>query len=75
MLPLTLTLTLALTLTLTLTQNFVELFARGPDRALWHKRQAIADESSSVGWSAWRRLGGVLAGAPAASVGADGLVS
>lgn len=56
-------------------QNFLELFTRGPDRALWHKRQALASDESSVGWSAWRRLGGVLAGAPAASVGSDGLIS
>lgn len=29
---------------------------------------------TTVGWSAWRRLGGVLAGAPSLGLGADGLV-
>ena len=28
-----------------------------------------------MGWSAWRRLGGMLAGAPAAAVASDGLIT
>jgi len=52
--------------------NLVELFVRGPDRALWHKRQAMANKTT-VGWSAWRRLGGVLAGAPSLGIASDRL--
>ncbi len=38
----------------------LDVFARGADRALWHRYH------DRRGWSAWHSLGGVLASAPAA---------
>jgi hypothetical protein len=38
----------------------VDIFVRGGDAALWHRRYANGL------WEGWQRLGGVLAGAPAA---------
>jgi len=45
--------------------GMVDVFVRGGDAALWHRRYANGQ------WEGWQRLGGVLAGAPAAvAVGA-----
>ena len=44
-------------------QHFIEVYVRGPDRALWQKRQ-VAASSTGTGWTPWRKLGGTLAGSP-----------
>ena len=46
-------------------QALLHVFVRGPDRALWHKRQLGSHRSRQVIWDDWQCLGGVLASAPA----------
>ena len=41
-----------------------EVFARGPDRGLWHKRQAYRAGSAEPGWGKWAPLSGTLSSAP-----------
>jgi len=45
-------------------EGLIHVFARGPDRALWHKGQIGEQQPRSVRWDDWRSLGGVLASAP-----------
>lgn len=45
-------------------EGLLHVFARGPDRALWHKGQVAEQEPRSVTWSDWTSLGGVLASGP-----------
>ena len=42
------------------------MFARGPDRGLWHKRQAFRAGSAAPAWGTWQPLGGTLSSAPEA---------
>ena len=44
-------------------EGLLHVFVRGPDRALWQKRQ-VAASSTGTGWTPWRKLGGTLAGSP-----------
>merc|ERR1712076_297071 len=46
------------------TEGLIHVFARGPDRGLWHKAQEGECEPRSVKWSDWTSLGGVLASGP-----------
>jgi len=46
------------------TEGLIHVFARGPDRGLWHKTQQGQCEPRSVKWSDWGSLGGVLASGP-----------
>ena len=41
-----------------------EVFARGPDRALWHKRQSFHAGRADPSWSKWTSLSGTLSSAP-----------
>lgn len=41
-----------------------EIFARGPDRGLWHKRQAYEVGSAEPSWGDWASLSGTLSSAP-----------
>ena len=43
-----------------------EVFARGPDRGLWHKRQAFRAGSAEPSWGKWLPLSGTLSSAPEA---------
>ena len=45
-------------------EGLLHVFVRGPDRALWHKRQLASYRSRQVVWDDWQCLGGVLASAP-----------
>jgi len=45
-------------------ESLLHVFVRGPDRALWHKRQLGSHQPRSVVWDEWKSLGGVLASAP-----------
>jgi len=45
-------------------ESLLHVFVRGPDRALWHKRQLGTHQPRSVVWEEWKTLGGVLASAP-----------
>lgn len=45
-------------------EGLIHVFARGPDRGLWHKAQEGGVEPRSVRWSDWSSLGGVLASGP-----------
>jgi len=49
--------------------NSLEIFAQGADRALWHKRW-----NSTIGWSAWESLGGVLTSSPGATSLGNGVM-
>jgi hypothetical protein len=49
----------------------LEIFARGPDDALWHKYQT----STKGLWSQWQSLGGSITARPAAILGADGRIN
>jgi len=40
-----------------------EVFARGPDRGLWHKRQSFRAGSADPSWSKWTSLSGTLSSA------------
>jgi len=46
------------------TEGLIHVFARGPDRALWHKGQIGENQPRSVRWSDWKSLGGVLSSGP-----------
>lgn len=41
-----------------------EVFARGPDRGLWHKRQSFRAGSADPSWGKWTSLSGTLSSAP-----------
>ena len=41
-----------------------EVFARGPDRGLWHKRQSFRAGSAEPSWGKWTPLSGTLTSAP-----------
>lgn len=41
-----------------------EVFARGPDGGLWHKRQTYNVGSTEPGWGEWSSLSGTLSSAP-----------
>ena len=45
-------------------EGLIHIFARGPDRALWHKGQIGEQQPRSVRWSDWKSLGGVLSSGP-----------
>lgn len=45
-------------------EGLMHVFARGPDRGLWHKAQEGECEPRSVKWTDWEELGGVLASGP-----------
>jgi hypothetical protein len=51
----------------------VELFGRGPDKALWHKGQYY--DGSELAWKRWTSLGGLLSTGPEVAMRADGLIS
>merc|ERR1711988_229039 len=46
------------------TEGLLHVFARGPDRGMWHKAQQGECEPRSVKWTDWESLGGVLASGP-----------
>merc|ERR1711988_198953 len=46
------------------TEGLLHVFARGPDRGMWHKAQQGECEPRSVKWTDWVSLGGVLASGP-----------
>jgi len=54
-------------------QNFIEIFIRGSDKGVWHKRQTINDYRG-ITWSPWKPLGGVFASAPVVIMNGDGLL-
>lgn len=45
-------------------EALLHVFARGPDRALWHKRQLGSHTARTVLWGEWECLSGVLASGP-----------
>merc|ERR1712076_214237 len=55
-------------------EGLLHVFARGPDRALWHKGQVAEQEPRSVTWSDWTCLGGIFSSGPSVSLSSDGTV-
>ena len=51
----------------------LELFGRGPDKALWHKGQYY--DGAQLSWKKWESHGGLLSTGPEVGMRADGLLS
>eukprot|EP00298_Acanthocystis_sp_HF-20_P010722 c19008_g2_i1.p1 GENE.c19008_g2_i1~~c19008_g2_i1.p1 ORF type:complete len:388 (-),score=138.13 c19008_g2_i1:114-1277(-) len=54
-------------------EGTVELFGRGPDKALWHKSQSY-NNGTELSWKKWSSLGGLLSTGPEIGVRSDGLI-
>merc|ERR1712167_113824 len=45
--------------------GLVDVFGRGTDKSIWHKKQTYRDGGAEVAWKPWEALGGMLSTAPA----------
>jgi len=44
--------------------GLVDVFGRGTDKSIWHKKQTYRDGGAEVAWKPWEALGGMLSTAP-----------
>merc|ERR1711985_94055 len=56
-------------------QNFIEIFIRGSDKAVWHKGQGHHPvDSPSDTWTHWGSIGGKVSTAPSLAIDFSGMV-
>merc|ERR1711908_37680 len=44
--------------------GLVDVFARGTDKSIWHKKQVYRESGAEVSWKPWESLAGMLSTAP-----------
>jgi hypothetical protein len=52
----------------------LDLFARGTDKAIWHKQQIIVSEDGAEDWTQWESLAGIVSTSPSVAREEEGLV-
>jgi len=52
----------------------IDIFARGTDKAIWHKQQILTNDEGTEDWTAWESLGGIVSTTPAVAKEEEGLV-
>ena len=51
----------------------LEVFGRGPDRGIWHKRQYMSI-TGNTSWTRWTPLGGLTSTGPTVRMTRDGMI-
>jgi len=54
--------------------GYVDVFARGTDKAVWHKQQILHNAEGEEEWTSWGSLGGIVSTTPTVTKEEEGLV-